>query len=53
MVKYSIGDTVLSKKYGKGTIVDIDLTNFEFRYNVKFNDGTGAWTSGRDFRKVF
>ena len=50
--KFVIGDKITSKRYGEGVVKNIDPNNYEFHYDVKFKDGTGAWISGRDSKKI-
>jgi len=47
---FAVGDNVISKKYGRGTVTDINPYDAEFRYNVSFEDGTKVWYDGRGTR---
>lgn len=47
-----VGDTLIHKNYGKGKCTKLDLKSKDFRYLFKFEDGTIAWLSDEDCKKV-
>ena len=46
-LKFAVGDRVVSRKYGRGVVTDVDADSPDFCYNVSFEDGTKAWYDGR------
>lgn len=45
-LRFGIGDKVVSRKYGKGVVIDTNDEDHSFCYNVAFEDGTKAWYDG-------
>ena len=51
-IKFSIGDSINSEKYGKGIIKNINPEDGMFTYLAHFEDGTRAWFNGKGVEKI-
>lgn len=51
-IKFSIGDSINSEKYGKGIIKNINPEDGMFTYFAYFKDGTRAWFNGNGVEKI-
>ena len=51
-IKFSIGDSINSEKYGKGIIKNINPEDGMFTYFAYFEDGTRAWFNGKGVEKI-
>ena len=51
-IKFSIGDSIKSEKYGKGVIKNINPEDGMFTYFAYFEDGTRAWFNGKGVKKI-
>lgn len=51
-IKFSIGDSIKSEKYGKGIIKNINPEDGMFTYFAYFEDGTRAWFNGKGVEKI-
>lgn len=51
-IKFSIGDSINSEKYGKGVIKNINPNDGMFTYLGHFEDGTHAWFNSKGVEKI-
>ena len=51
-IKFSIGDSINSEKYGKGVIKNINPEDIMFNYFAYFEDRTRAWFNCKGVEKI-
>ena len=40
-----VGERIVHKTYGAGTVKEIDKNNIEFKYFIEFDEGCRSWFS--------